>query len=121
MSYTPPEAGSSQNQRKKRQHSAQDWENQRPHITRLYSAENKSLVEVIATMKVEHGFEATYAKSIYPFLLNQILIYTLVNDSLRGGSRIGVSTRTSKIAKRDTWHKNRRHDKFSKIKTPDFV
>ena len=65
MSYPPFEAGSRQTQSKKRQHSAQDWENQRPQITRLYSVENRPLGEVKAVMKVEYGFEATYVPFMY--------------------------------------------------------
>jgi hypothetical protein len=65
MPYPLPEAGSSQNQGQRREHSAQDWENQRPHITRLYSAENRSLEEVTAVMKVEYGFEAKYVQFMY--------------------------------------------------------
>lgn len=37
----------------------QDWEDQRPTITRLYFDENKTLNEVIQIMKREHGFLGT--------------------------------------------------------------
>jgi hypothetical protein len=62
MPYPIPEAASSQSQSKSREHSAQDWENQRPRITQLYSTENRSLEEVIAVMKGEYGFEAKYVQ-----------------------------------------------------------
>jgi hypothetical protein len=39
--------------------SAQDWENQRPKIERLYSAEQKKLREVMQIMEKEYGFFAT--------------------------------------------------------------
>ncbi|APA11329.1 hypothetical protein SS1G_11575 [Sclerotinia sclerotiorum 1980 UF-70] len=41
------------------EHSAEDWERQRATFTRLYTAEDKTLKEVMEIMENEHGFRAT--------------------------------------------------------------
>jgi hypothetical protein len=41
--------------------SAEDWEEQRATIQRLYSTEDRNLQEVMEVMKREYGFCATYA------------------------------------------------------------
>jgi hypothetical protein len=38
---------------------AQDWEDQRPTIERLYSTEQKKLRDVMQIMENDHGFFAT--------------------------------------------------------------
>lgn len=44
------------------EHSAQVWEQHRERIKQLYSVEDRSLDEVIATMNQEYGFIATYVR-----------------------------------------------------------
>jgi hypothetical protein len=46
----------------------QRWEHLRPTITQLYVDEDKSLEDVVKTMKDEHGFDAVYMFSIRNFI-----------------------------------------------------
>lgn len=41
-------------------HTSQQWDVQRPEITRLYAAQNLPLKDVVKIMKSRHSFSATY-------------------------------------------------------------
>ena len=47
---------------------ARDWEKYRPEISKLYCDDKNSLSEVQAIMKIQYGFNATYACFYSPFL-----------------------------------------------------
>ena len=77
---------------------AEDWDAQRPEITRLYLYENETLESVRKFMREQYALDATYEPSLSRHISTTNLIQAQNNTRIE--SRYGASTR---ISNRTRW------------------
>jgi Clr5 domain len=64
--------------RQYKRNSTSQWEEQKPHIRKLYIDENKTLDEVVQMMELQHDFRARYLALPIP----TEVLYQSVSDML---------------------------------------